>query len=85
MWCTGFRPDYRILPAHALDENGVPLQKGGILGALPGLYYAGLPDGDSLARTGLAAVADNGRYIAGQIHIDHVMRSRPSASVIATV
>ncbi|KHO27830.1 flavoprotein [Mycolicibacterium setense] len=85
VWCTGFRPDYRILPAHALDENGVPLQQGGILGALPGLYYAGLPDGHSLARAGLAAVADNGRFIAGQIHIDHVMRSRPSASLIAAV
>ncbi|MGV0811364.1 NAD(P)/FAD-dependent oxidoreductase [Mycolicibacterium boenickei] len=85
VWCTGFRPDYRILPAHALDENGAPLQHGGILGALPGLYYAGLPDGDSLARTGLAAVADNGRFIAGQIHIDHVMRTQSSASLIAAV
>lgn len=85
VWCTGFRPDYRILPAHALDENGAPIQQGGILGALPGLYYAGLPDGNSLARTGLAAVADNGRFIASQIHIDHVMRSRPWASVLATV
>lgn len=85
VWCTGFRPDYQILPTYALDENGVPLQQGGILGALPGLYYAGLPDGNSLARTGLAAVADNSRYIASQIHIDHVMRTMPSASVIATV
>ncbi|MEW2482024.1 NAD(P)-binding domain-containing protein [Mycobacterium sp. NPDC049093] len=85
LWCTGFRPDYRILPAHALDENGAPLQQGGILGALPGLYYAGLPDGSSLARTGLAAVPDNSRFIASQIHVDHVMRSRSSASVIATV
>ncbi|OMC38266.1 flavoprotein [Mycobacterium sp. GA-1841] len=85
VWCTGFRPDYRILPAHALDENGAPLQEGGILGALPGLYFAGLPDGDSLARTGLAAVADNGRFIASQIHADHVMRTQSSASLIAGV
>lgn len=85
VWCTGFRADYRILPAHALDENGVPLQQGGILGALPGLYYAGLPDGNSLARTGLAAAADNGRFIAGQIHIDHVMRTRSPESLIAAV
>ncbi|CRZ16392.1 flavin-containing monooxygenase [Mycolicibacterium neworleansense] len=85
VWCTGFRPDYRILPAQALDENGAPLQRGGILGALPGLYYAGLPDGNSLARTGLAAVADNGRFIAGQIHADHVMRTKSSESLIAAV
>ncbi|MBU9762896.1 flavoprotein [Mycobacterium sp. TNTM28] len=85
VWCTGFRPDYRILPAQALDEDGVPLQRGGMLGALPGLYYAGLPEGNSLARTGLAAVADNARFIAGQIHIDHVMRTRSSASLISAV
>lgn len=83
VWCTGFRPDYRILPAYALDENGVPLQEGGVLGALPGLYYAGLPHGNSLARTGLAAVADNGRFIADQIHIDHVMRTGSPGSVLA--
>lgn len=85
LWCTGFRPDYRILPARALDENGAPLQQGGILGALPGLYYAGLPDGNSLARSGLAAVADNGRFIASQIHVDHVMRTRSPESLIAAV
>ncbi|WP_019972213.1 hypothetical protein [Mycobacterium sp. 141] len=70
LWCTGFAPDYRILPSHVLDENGVPLQQGGILGVIPGLYYAGLPDGNSLARAGIAAVADNGRFIARHIHID---------------
>lgn len=85
VWCTGFRPDYRILPAQALDENGAPLQQGGILGALPGLYYAGLPDGNSLAPTGLAAVADNARFIARQVHIDYVMRSGSTASLIAAV
>lgn len=85
LWCTGFRPDYQLLPAEALDENGAPLQQGGIFGALPGLYYAGLPDGDSLARTGLAAVADNGRFIARQIHIDHLMRTQSPESLIAPV
>lgn len=85
VWCTGFAPDYRILPRHVLDEDGAPLRQDGILGALPGLYYAGLPDGNSLARAGIAAVADNGRFIARHIHIDHVMRSGSPASVIEAV
>ncbi|MGV9797767.1 flavin-containing monooxygenase [Mycobacterium sp. NPDC003449] len=84
VWCTGFGPDYRILPAHVLDEHGAPVQQGGILGAVPGLYFAGLPDGNSLARAGIAAVADNGRFIARHVHIDHVMRSGSSASVLET-
>ncbi|ARX81285.1 NAD(P)/FAD-dependent oxidoreductase [Streptomyces alboflavus] len=82
VWCTGFGPDYRILPAHVLDEHGAPLQQKGLLGALPGLYYAGLPDGNSLAPVAISASVENGRFIARQIHIDHVLRSGTSASVI---
>lgn len=82
VWCTGFGPDYRILPAHVLDEHGAPLQQKGLLGVLPGLYYAGLPDGNSLAPAAISASVENGRFIARQIHVDHVMRSGTSASVI---
>nr|WP_157529036.1 NAD(P)/FAD-dependent oxidoreductase [Kibdelosporangium sp. MJ126-NF4]CTQ95979.1 monooxygenase, putative [Kibdelosporangium sp. MJ126-NF4] len=75
IWCTGFGPDYRILPDSVLDEQGAPIQEQGILGAVPGLYYAGLPDGNSVAPTAIWANVENGRFIASQIHIDSVMRS----------
>ncbi|MGV9313933.1 flavin-containing monooxygenase [Streptomyces sp. NPDC003691] len=82
IWCTGFGPDYRILPARALDGHGAPLQRKGVLGAIPGLYYAGLPDGNSLAPVAIGANVENGRFIARQIHIDHVLRSGTASSVI---
>ncbi len=75
IWCTGFGPDYRILPDEVLDAHGAPIQQKGILGALPGLYYAGLPDGNSLAPASIPANVENGRFIARQIHIDHILRS----------
>lgn len=83
VWCTGFGPDYRILPQRVLDERGAPIQQKGILGSIPGLYYAGLPDGNSLAPVAIAANVSNGRFIARQIHIDHVMRSGSSVSIVA--
>ncbi|RDI53911.1 flavin-containing monooxygenase [Nocardia mexicana] len=83
IWCTGFGPDYRILPDRALDDRGVPIQQKGILGAIPGLYYAGLPDGNSLATAAIGANVENGRFIARQIHIDYVMRTGSSESIIA--
>ncbi|WP_460698179.1 flavin-containing monooxygenase [Nocardia thraciensis] len=83
IWCTGFGPDYRILPDRALDDRGAPIQQQGILGAIPGLYYAGLPDGNSLATAGIGANVENGRFIARQIQIDYLMRSDPSRSVLA--
>ncbi|NGO70162.1 flavin-containing monooxygenase [Streptomyces boncukensis] len=82
IWCTGFGPDYRILPAAVLDDHGAPLQQQGTLGALPGLYYAGLPDGNSLASVAISACVENGRFIARQIHIDHITRSGSPEPVI---
>ncbi|ASF07165.1 putative oxidoreductase [Nocardia brasiliensis NBRC 14402] len=82
IWCTGFGPDYRFLPQQALDEHGAPRRQKGMLGALPGLYYAGLPDGNSLHLTGIPATVECGRFIARQIHIDAVLRSGSPESVV---
>ncbi|WP_172386972.1 NAD(P)-binding domain-containing protein [Streptomyces sp. MNP-20] len=82
VWCTGFGPDYRILPDHVLDEHGAPIQEKGLLGALPGLYYAGLPDGHSIAPVGIEANVENGRFIARLIHVDHVLRTGAPAALI---
>ncbi|WP_280271644.1 flavin-containing monooxygenase [Nocardia wallacei] len=76
IWCTGFGPDYRILPANALDEEWHPIADKGIVGSIPGLYYAGLPDGNSLALTSLAASSQTGPFIAQQIHWDHISRTQ---------
>ncbi|WP_242907728.1 flavin-containing monooxygenase [Actinomadura terrae] len=79
IWCTGFGPDYQILPDHVLDDDGAPIQDKGIFGAVPGLYYAGLPDGDSLAPVAISANIENGRVIAHNVHFDHVSRpGRPA-------
>ncbi|MEU6822419.1 NAD(P)-binding domain-containing protein [Streptomyces atriruber] len=82
VWCTGFGPDYRILPRHVLDENGAPIQEKGLLGVLPGLYYAGLPDGNYVVPVGISANVENGRTLARLIHVDHVMRSGSSESLV---
>lgn len=83
IWCTGFGPDYRILPARVLDDRGAPIQEKGIFGVLPGLYYAGLPDGDSQATVGIGANVENGRVIARHVYADHVLHSASPASLVA--
>ncbi|MET8683159.1 NAD(P)-binding domain-containing protein [Streptomyces sp. NPDC004732] len=82
VWSTGFGPDYRILPRHVLDANGAPIQENGRLGPLPGLYYAGLPDGNYVVPVGISANVENGRALARLIHVDHVMRSGSSESLV---
>ncbi|GAA1988884.1 NAD(P)/FAD-dependent oxidoreductase [Amycolatopsis minnesotensis] len=83
VWCTGFGPDYRILPDRVLDDHGAPIQEKGIFGTIPGLYYAGLPDGDSLAPVGIAGNIENGRIIAHHVHVDHAMRTASPAPLVA--
>jgi putative flavoprotein involved in K+ transport len=42
VWATGFRPDYRCLPAAAFDAKGRLQHDGGVV-AVPGIYVMGLP------------------------------------------
>lgn len=78
IWATGFVPDYRILPGTALDENGVPVHRKG-MGTLPGLYYAGLPEGGSVMPLLIAATRPQADLVAQQIHMDNTLRHTPTA------
>jgi putative flavoprotein involved in K+ transport len=42
IWATGYRPAYKWLPRNAFDVRGRPAHDGGV-GAIPGLYFLGLP------------------------------------------
>ena len=42
VWATGYRPTYPWLPAEAFDRRGRVGHDGGV-GAVPGLYFLGLP------------------------------------------
>ena len=42
VWATGVSGDFSYLPQASLDSDGRPLQQGGA-GAMPGLFFVGLP------------------------------------------
>lgn len=73
VWATGFVPDYRILPGRALDESGMPVHRKG-MGTLPGLYYAGLPEGGSVMPLLIAATRSQAELVAQQIQMDNTLR-----------
>lgn len=80
VWATGFVPDYRILPAAALDGNGMPVHREGT-GALPGLYYAGLPEGGSVMPLLIASTRPQAERVARQIDLDNTLRHRSPAAL----
>lgn len=73
VWATGFVPDYRVLPGAALAENGVPVHRKGV-GVLPGLFYAGLPEGRIVRPLLIGNARANGEFIARQIQLDNILR-----------
>jgi len=79
IWATGFVRDYRILPGTALDENGIPVSRKG-MGTLPGLYYAGLPEGGSVMPLLIASARTQADGVVRHIHLDNTIRCRSLAA-----
>ncbi|MEU5279424.1 NAD(P)/FAD-dependent oxidoreductase [Streptomyces asoensis] len=80
VWATGFVPDYRILPPAALDGSGLPVHRAGA-GTLPGLYYAGLPEGGSVMPLLIASTRAQAERVARSIHLDNTLRHRSPAAL----
>lgn len=73
-------PDYGILPRTALDESGMPVHHAGA-GTLPGLYYAGLPEGGSVMPLLIASTRIQAERVARGIHLDNTLRHRSPAAL----
>jgi putative flavoprotein involved in K+ transport len=68
MWCTGFRNDYGwIRFPLALDADGFPEQKRGVVPSSPGLYFVGLPFLHSFASMLVAGAGRDGKKVAKHI------------------
>lgn len=64
VFATGFKPKLRYLePLQAVDEEGYPLQKGGISTTVPGLYYIGLHWQRNHASATIRGVGPDAKYV----------------------
>jgi putative flavoprotein involved in K+ transport len=42
VWCTGFHPGFSWIDLPVIDAHGEPIHDGGVVPAVPGLYFVGL-------------------------------------------
>ena len=42
VWCTGFDPGFSWIDLPIIDDHGEPIHDGGVVPAVPGLYFVGL-------------------------------------------
>jgi putative flavoprotein involved in K+ transport len=75
IWCTGFTPDFRWIDlALPTTSRGWPIQDRGIVHAVPGLYFIGLPFLYSLSSALVGGVGRDARHI-----VHHIARTRCAA------
>jgi putative flavoprotein involved in K+ transport len=75
IWCTGYSPDFSWVDLPLPTHQGWPIQDRGIVDAIPGLYFVGLPFLYSLSSALLGGVGRDARHI-----VDHMVSTRSNAA-----
>ena len=89
VWSTGFSTDYRWLDVPVFNGRGYPNHARGVT-AVSGIYFLGLPWLHTWGSGRFAGLADDARYLAGQITARHgaktttasARRDEPLAAVL---
>jgi putative flavoprotein involved in K+ transport len=67
IWCTGYTPDFSWIDLPLPTRRGWPTQDRGVVDAVPGLYFVGLPFLYSLSSALLGGVGRDAGYIVERI------------------
>lgn len=71
VWCTGLRPDHRLVGSPACDADGRLVHRRGVT-RVPGLYAVGLPNQSSITSHLVGGVGTDARRV-----VDHLTRRLP--------
>jgi putative flavoprotein involved in K+ transport len=67
IWCTGFEPGFSWIRLAALDEDGMPAHRAGIVEAVPRLFFVGLHFLYAMSSATLIGVGRDAKRIAGAV------------------
>jgi putative flavoprotein involved in K+ transport len=67
VWSTGFVRDFRWIKLPIFDAGGDPIHHRGVVRAMPGLYFTGLPFQSSLLSGLVAGTGTDAKYVVRQI------------------
>lgn len=73
IWCTGYTPDLSWIDLPIPSRDGFPSHDRGVIEAIPGLYFMGLPFLYSLSSALLGGVGRDAAYLA-----DHIASRSPA-------
>lgn len=67
IWSTGFRSDFSWIHLPVIADNGMPLHTRGVVDAMPGLYFTGMPFQHTKSSSLLGGVGADAEYVARHI------------------
>ncbi len=67
VWCTGYRPDFGWVPGLPHDTAGWPVHERGVVSAIPGLFFLGLPFQYALTSALIGGAGRDARHLADQM------------------
>lgn len=79
VWCTGFRQDFGFLDLPVIGEDGWPLDVGGVVPSVPGLYFAGLLFQRGFYSMLIGGAGRDATYLADHIANRRTVPARASA------
>ncbi|MGF6833131.1 putative flavoprotein involved in K+ transport [Paenarthrobacter sp. TE4293] len=70
IWCTGYHEDYSWVKLPVFDLEGEPVQRRGVAGDVPGVYFIGQEFLFAAASATLPGVCRDARYLARRLAAD---------------
>jgi putative flavoprotein involved in K+ transport len=85
IWATGYRPDYSLVAAPVVGDDGWPVEERGVSPTKPGLYFLGVPFQYAFSSMLVAGAGRDARYVVDRIAERVAERSsgRATAAVAA--
>jgi putative flavoprotein involved in K+ transport len=67
IWATGYRPDYSIVAAPVVGDDGWPVEERGVSPTVPGLYFLGVPFQFAFTSMLVAGAGRDANYVVDRI------------------
>jgi putative flavoprotein involved in K+ transport len=67
IWATGYRPDYRLVAADVVGDDGWPVEQRGVSPSVPGLYFLGVPFQYAFASMLVTGAGRDAEYVVDRI------------------
>lgn len=84
IWATGYRPDYSLVAAPVVGEDGWPEEVRGVSTTVPGLYFLGVPFQYAFSSMLVAGAGRDAKYVVDRIAERVAATSTPRLAEPAT-